>query len=62
MPSKESDINIEKSTPQEDLEEEEEDFEIGENENFTTLRKSSAFTLERFSSKHTSTDPCLEIY
>jgi hypothetical protein len=31
-------------------EEEEEDFEVGENEAFTTLRKSAAFTLERFSS------------
>lgn len=31
--------------------EEEEEYEIGENEVFTTLRKSSAFTLERFSSK-----------
>lgn len=52
VPSKESDINTDdKDTKQitED-EEEEEDYEIGENENFTTLRKSSAFTLERFSS------------
>ena len=32
-------------------EEEEGEYEIGENEVFTTLRKSSAFTLERFSSK-----------
>lgn len=33
-------------------EEEEEDYEIGESEAFTTLRKSAAFTLEKFSSKN----------
>ena len=31
--------------------EDEEDFEVEENEYFTTLRKSAAFTIERYSSK-----------
>jgi hypothetical protein len=50
MPSKESDINIEKTTKDE-AEEDEEDYEIDESDNFTTLRKSCGFTFERFSSK-----------
>lgn len=48
MPSKEADIGVtEKSSIREG--DEEKDYEVEENENFTTLRKSSAFTIERFS-------------
>jgi hypothetical protein len=47
MPSKDSDIVVEKEETEED---QEEDYEIGEGDSYTTLRKSSAFTLERLSS------------
>ena len=49
MPSKDSDITT--TDKKDEIEEngEDEDYEIGEQENFTTLRKSSGFCLERFS-------------
>lgn len=50
MPSKESDIGVDERKSNVDADEdEEEDYEIDENESFTTLRKSSAFTIERYS-------------
>eukprot|EP00347_Sterkiella_histriomuscorum_P007650 403348104 len=51
MPSKDNDIEFEKKNQSQDnfAEGEEEDYEIGDDEYFTTLRKSSAFTIERYS-------------
>lgn len=58
MPSKDNDTGYEEKRSTKDSgldmneDEDEEDYEIGENEYFTTLRKSSAFTIERYSSKN----------
>ena len=52
MPTKDSDIDVDSKKYKEELTDDgDEDYEVGEDEYFTTLRKSSAFTIERYSSK-----------
>ena len=53
IPTKDSDVEYDRkntnSDPQRLNDNEEEDYEVVEDEYFTTLRKSSAFTLQRYS-------------
>jgi hypothetical protein len=58
MPSKEADATYESKKKNDPFgvdtneDDDDENYEIEENEYFTTLRKSSAFTIERYSSKY----------